>query len=264
MYNFVIINKRNFLILMILNIILFFLIPHLSFSQNIKFLKYKYSLSGNYSRSFSKIASDVSTINDKPICCKTIKEGKSTNNEFGIKFLYNPQFFTQYTIETNFSYNNITLNEYESEDILVNGESYPGIFNNLLNINSNSISVNIGLDYNIYDAFFIGITSGLNYSYLINYNYTEKIIVPSDRGVFKDTKKRDRNQINGIFKDYFSPQLHLNLYYLLELNSNSKYFIVPEIKFKYQYNNIDTGFEYNEYYLVFKLGIQYSFFEKVL
>lgn len=226
-------------------------------ASDVSHLKYDYEISSGYSYYNSNLYTSIETINNYTFCCDQIKTGSSIGRSFEILFKYSPEFYSQYEISFSYSKDFLKFSELEDEEITVNGTYYPGIFDHKLDMDLQIFQFGLGYNYNFIKAFYLGASA--KFSFIENdfYNYSEEIVIPSDRGVFKETGTRSRNEISGKAGNSLAYGVQIKAYYLFPLNSNHNLYFIPEIFLGYKNFKILSDEQLSQ--LIYGLGINISY-----
>lgn len=190
---------------------------------------------------------DFNSLGDIPCCSPNF----STGTGFGI----NVGFIYQYPISQKFELNakinyrglggDLTSEErlpIESEEVINANENDIAVIDHIIISNISTLGVSFELNYYLLEKFYL--KSGFEIGYLINteYEQEERLVQPTNRGVFKDTQTRIRNQFNGEIPNSstFITFLNLGVGYNLPLNERQSFVLAPEINFSLALNNINN------------------------
>lgn len=199
-------------------------------------LQYEHSISfdafyGNYFHN-----TDIEKIFSNDICCENIAEGEGIGREFILSWKYSPFFYSQFVLSFGFAKSETYFSRLEDEDISVNGNLYPGLFNHNLKIFKKQLVLSIGYEYNLIKRLY----AGTHFKVLLNnsedYTYAESIIIPSDKGVFKETGTRTRNKLSGNSDNNPGFGISFNLYYIFALDKSGSLYFSPNFQLTY-YND---------------------------
>lgn len=112
----------------------------------------------------------------------------------------------------------------------------------LISTSISSFGLNAGVNY--YPIQYLYLHGGGFIGYIVNgtFEQEERLTMPSNRGVFKDTGTRKRNELHGDIPELNSLNAFLNfgVGYSLLLNDRGTFLLVPEISFNYGLNNINS------------------------
>jgi hypothetical protein len=234
-------------------LLLIFFYADLASAQEHLHLKYKNDISISYNYGYDNNLSDINSINDIPLCCESIKTGNSIIRGGMLSWRYSPYFYSQFVLSIGIIDSETYYSEFEEEDINVNGSLFPGIFNHNLTIESQKAMLAGGYEYNVWKKLFIGTSLALFYNHSQFYNYKEELVIPSDKGIFKDTGTRTRNKMSGEDENNINAGISLNFYYLFALNSSHSLYFSPEIRLSAGTSKILNN--YTEYNFGYSIGI---------
>lgn len=129
----------------------------------------------------------------------------------------------------------------------------------LISASISSFGLNAGVNY--FPIEYLYIHGGGFLGYVVNgkFEQVERLTKPSNRGVFKDTGTRKRNELSGDIPELnsLSSFLNLGVGYSLLLNERGTFLLVPEISFNLGLNNINSQpWKVNQ--LTFGLALMYN------
>lgn len=112
----------------------------------------------------------------------------------------------------------------------------------LIATNISSFGLNVGVNY--YPIQYLYLHGGAFVGLLLNgdFEQEERLTRPSNRGVFKDTGTRKRNEISGEIPELngLSTFLNFGVGYSLLLNERGTFLLVPEVSINIGMNNINS------------------------
>ena len=195
----------------------------------------------------------------KPTCCPEWIDGTGNGLTFGISSAMQIMDYTFLGIEANILIENASLSSIEQETINVAGEDYLGKFEHLANLDFLYFGLSPFITYQLPN--FLVLKGGLNLNYLINseFEQSETIIFPVDRGVFKDTKTRQRNQFDGKIPN--TNKINFGIFssisYSFPMNKSNSLTLNPEFSVFYQFNDLVDNYNFKKY--GFKIGLNIIF-----
>ncbi len=185
----------------------------------------------------------------KPTCCPEWNSGAGRSFDLGGLFYYKYLQELLFGLDIGFQTSNGKLSFVENEVINVGGTDFDGKFEHIANISYFQISLSPSIIYYLDDYF--RVRTGINFAYLLNpeFKQYEEIIYPLDRGVFKDTKTRKRNEFSGEIQNSnpFQFGVFLSVSYPFQLNNKNTISLNPEIIFNYYLSNIVSDYKFSKY-----------------
>jgi len=122
-----------------------------------------------------------------------------------------------------------------------------------------SFGLNVGINY--YPIQYLYIHGGGLAGFLLkgDFEQEERLTQPTNRGVFKDTGTRKRNEIKGEIPELSSLSTFLNfgVGYSLLLNDRGTFLLVPEISFNIGMNNVNTQ-QWKVHQITFGLALMFN------
>ncbi len=176
----------------------------------------------------------------KPTCCPEWNSGTGRGFDIGALLYLTYTENLNLGIDIGFQSSSSTLRYVESEVINVAGEDFNGKFEHIANISYYQIQLRPSLIYDFYDELKIKTGIDLGYLFSPSFHQYEQITIPFDRGVFKDTKTRKRNEFSGDIGNGKSFQygVFVSISYPLQLNLKNTIILNPLIEFNYNLSSI--------------------------
>ena len=116
------------------------------------------------------------------------------------------------------------------------------VIEHLISSNISTVGLNLGVNY--YPLQYLYLHGGAFLGYNISgvFEQEERLISPSNRGVFRETGTRKRNELHGDIPELNSLNSFLNfgVGYSLLLNERGTFLLVPEVSFNLGLNNINS------------------------
>lgn len=180
-----------------------------------------------------------------PNCCSGFESGTGIGLNIGMVFQY--PVTTKLELDLRASFLDLGADLISTQKIPISNLDNPNSIDfaeteHLISVNLKSFGVSAGVNY--YPLQYLYIHGGGFVGFLVNgkFDQEERLTKPSNRGVFKDTGTRKRNQIQGEIPELNSLSTFLNfgVGYSLLLNDRGTFLLVPEISFNYGLNNINS------------------------
>ena len=222
----------------------------------------KYAIGIYGATSINSHTPDFAKLIGTPNCCSGFESGSGIGLNIGMIF--------QYPLSKNLELD-LRASVLDLGADLLSTQQIP--ISNLDNSNSGDIAVTEHLISSSISSF--GLNAGINYypiqylyihgggylGYVVNgtFEQEERLTQPSNRGVFKDTGTRKRNEIHGDIPELNSLSAFLNfgVGYSLLLNDRGTFLLVPEISFNLGLSNINSQpWKVNQ--ITFGLALMYN------
>lgn len=112
----------------------------------------------------------------------------------------------------------------------------------LISTSISTMGLNAGINYYPIQYLYIHGGGFLGYNAHGEFEQEERLTRPSNRGVFKDTGTRKRNEIQDDIPEFsnLSTFLNFGVGYSLLLNERGTFLLIPEISFNFGLNNINS------------------------
>ncbi|MDC1068099.1 OmpA family protein [Candidatus Kapabacteria bacterium] len=205
---------------------------------------------------------DFGSLPGIPNCCNNFDKGNGYAFSLGGVGYYNFKNYvpklkgglrlTYYQSSNDFSIK-------EGETFSVDNQPYEGEFEHLLTTKIQYLNIYPVLEYNIYDK--LNLNLGLDFRIPINSNYNQSEIIsdPIDRGVFPDTRTNIRNEKDGEIPNLnpLASFISIGVNYELPLNNKRSLIAKPEIGFDYALNSNVDGITFYENRI--KIGVEVLF-----
>ncbi|OGU12651.1 MAG: hypothetical protein A2X61_10895 [Ignavibacteria bacterium GWB2_35_12] len=245
-------------------IVLIYIIVVLSYLQVYSaglFSKPEIGISGAYGLSFQ--VANFQNLPGVSSCCPNYSGGSGTAFSFGplLKFNISQDAF----IDTRllYYYYSGLMNESESINLIIDGESQEGIFDYNLKSDIHIISLEPTAGYKITNNF--NASAGLSLGFLISgkYDSYEQLVKPENRGTFNNGR-RTRNDTSGKIPDVnsFQAGIKLGLAYKFPLDSYSDWYLSPEINYIFHFTNIATDINWKTNSLTLGVSIAGKMFSE--
>jgi outer membrane protein OmpA-like peptidoglycan-associated protein len=194
-----------------------------------------------------------------PNCCPQFDKGSGTGFSLGLSMEYLLPYSLRIGLRGGVSILNSTLSKDEYTLVRIADTVGDGVFRHSLVAKIMDIGIEPYLSYN--PIFGINLYGGGRFGFVAQKDFSqeERIIEPSDRGVFIDTHTRVRNNISGTIPDAAGiyASIMAGISYDLPLNSNKSLFICPEIFYHLGLTNIVKNLDWKISSL--KLGLSIKF-----
>lgn len=180
-----------------------------------------------------------------PNCCSGFESGNGIGLNIGMVFQY--PLTTKFELDLRASFLDLGADLISTQRIPISDLDNPNsidfaVTEHLISTNIKSFGLNAGVNY--YPLQYLYVHGGGFVGYVINgeFDQEERLTEPANRGVFKDTGTRKRNQIKGEIPELNSISTFLNfgVGYSLLLNDRGTFLLVPEISFNFGLNNINS------------------------
>ncbi|MBI5324883.1 MAG: hypothetical protein HZB41_06370 [Ignavibacteriae bacterium] len=130
-------------------------------------------------------------------CCPNFENGSGTGINLGLLFDYELPYSFRTGLKAGISSLNNKLSTLESTLVRIGNDTSEGVFEHSIDAEILNLTFEPYLSYN--PVLGIKFSAGMSFGYLItkNFHQLEKIMQPSDRGVFFETQKRTRIDTSG-------------------------------------------------------------------
>lgn len=188
---------------------------------------------------------DFSKLIGTPNCCSGFESGTGIGLNIGMVFQY--PITAKLELDLRASFLDLGADLISNQKIPISDIDNPNSIDfaeteHLISASIKSFGLGVGVNY--YPLQYLYVHGGGYVGYLVNGNFDqeERLTQPSNRGVFKDTGTRKRNQIKGEIPELNSLSTFLNfgVGYSLLLNDRGTFLLVPEISFNFGLNNINS------------------------
>jgi len=205
--------------------------------------KYAIGIYGN--TSINSHSPDFAKLIGTPNCCSGFESGTGIGLNIGMIFQY--PITENLELDLRASVLDLGADLISTQQIPISNLDNSNIGDiaeteHLISTSISSFGVNAGLNY--YPIQYLYIHGGGYLGYLItgHFEQEERLTLPSNRGVFKDTGTRKRNEIQGDIPELnsLSAFLNIGIGYSLLLNERGTFLLVPEIGFNIGLNNINS------------------------
>jgi|GEM_PF-2722044 len=177
---------------------------------------------------------------------------------------YNLRIFNDFylNIGANIDYDYGEFNFFFNDLININGVATEGLIADKIEYKLLNLSSFMGVKYNIYKKLNLRLLYNLSHSRTIDFSSYEKIIKPENKGVFKQTGKKIRNEfIDTISLNQISSSLSFGIDYLFPTSVSSKLNLNPFVYVNYDLDGLMPTQTWNRINLFYGLGIIYYFGE---
>lgn len=191
----------------------------------------------NFSASSTSIDAAINKLANIEFCCQEFQSGNGIGFGIGTFYLFN--FSHEFGINFKMNYHSILSNLIFSDKQIINltGIDTTGIIEHKLDFRTKQLNFGIGLNY-FYDDFYFSLGMEFSNFLTMEINYIEKIIEPFDKGVFKDSGKRTRNEQNDNYsKTQFVYLPYLESGFYLQISNIHPIFISPNLSISYTLND---------------------------
>ncbi|MFP4543738.1 MAG: OmpA family protein [Candidatus Kapaibacterium sp.] len=214
----------------------------------------KFGLSGGFN--YNLHSADFYKLKDIPNCCPAFESGDGTGFSLGV--LYQRKLSDGFWASANLGYsvlNGLLLRE-ESTTINIESGPAPGTFEHRLQGNISNINLDLSVDYNIFQSFFVAVGGTVGFNSKSAYEQEEVITEPEGYGTFLDEDGNDthssvRNEFSGDIPESVSTHMHLlgRVYYELPLNKSGELLLVPRLTYYLPINEIvsNTSWKINTF-----------------
>lgn len=218
--------------------------------------KPRYGLFGNFNLNMH--STDFRSLPNVPSCCPKFTSGSGTGMNIGILYehpIYKDIFAGSRTGFHTFS---ADLSELEPEFFIIDGKSYEGKIEHLVQSDFSRIFFEPYLAYRPIDFLFLRFGFDMGIMLGADYNQIEKIKDPPDRVTFSDGL-RYRNKTEGEIEDVnkFNLGLKIGVGYELIISRNRSLRLTPEISYSYWMLPIVKDRTWNVHNLDFGIALKY-------
>lgn len=188
---------------------------------------------------------DFNKLLGTPNCCSGFETGSGIGLNIGMIF----QYPISETIELDLraSILDLSADLISTQQIPISDLDNPNTIDlaeteHLIATNISSFGLNFGLNY--YPIQYLYLHTGAFAGMLINgdFEQEERLTMPTNRGVFKDTGTRKRNEISDEIPELngITTFLKFGVGYSLLLNDRGTFLLVPEVSFNLGMNNVNS------------------------
>lgn len=214
----------------------------------------------NYFRSSDMHNVDFRTVNGNPSCCDNFKTGEGNSQGISLTGGFFPADNYGFNVYAGYNWSNGKITVSEDETINVDGQNFPGLIEHYIDFETSSFSIAAGASYNFYYDLFIN--TSLVYENIASNKYEqgERILVPSDKGVFKDTGTRYRNEVSGELDNINNSQILADIYltYVLPMSSDGHLEMIPAAGIKFSFNDLITNKTWKRTLFYISVGINFN------
>lgn len=226
------------------------------FSQAIE----SYCITAGYRYSSFSETAGFKKIPDYESCCDRDFTSDGEGNGGFVSANANLSDFWKLSFEIGYTKHVSQLNAYEDEVINVGKDDFLGKFNHHIKVNFDEIRLLPSISYNSTDNLFLRATAGLVVIASNSFSGYEKIVYPTDSGVFKDTGTRIRNEKQGTISNMNTliPVIGGGIDYYLQASHQGRFgFVASADLFLYLGSFLDNA-DWNCYTLQFGIGVYYK------
>lgn len=175
---------------------------------------------------------------------------------------YNLRLFNDFylNIGANIDYDYGEFNFFFNDLINIDGEATEGLIADKIEYKLLNLSSFVGVKYNIYKKLNLRLLYNFSHSRTINFSSYEKIIKPENKGVFKQTGKKIRNEFEDtISLNHISNSISFGLDYLFPTTITSTLNLNPFVYINYDIDGLMSNQSWKKISLFYGLGIIYYF-----
>jgi len=187
---------------------------------------------------------------------------KSSSNIYSINMDYNLRVFNNFYLNLgggfDYDYGRFI---YSFNDLInIDGNADDGRIDKILNFNRLNINSFYGIKYNVYKKLNFKFLFNLSHQSTIGLESYEEIILPADKGVFKETGLRKRKEFSDtIVTNKIQKSLTFGLDYLFPMSITRRLNLNPFLNFNYSLDDILPSQNWKRLTFNYGLGLTYYF-----
>ncbi len=199
------------------------------------------------------------TLPGQPNCCDKFTNAHGLN--FAIGVVYRSMADKHFYFESRIGYDHLSgvFTRNESTKVIADNQFVDGLIEHYISANIGKIALEQYAGIKLFDKLSFQIGASAGFLVLKSFHQKEKIIEPSDIGVFSDTKQRVRNDISGTIQEtnVFQAAALAGLGYDFEFDNKWFHGGRAEVFGEYQFTNILKDFKWKIFSL--RAGVSLMF-----